>query len=235
MGGIWVDYELMTTVPGLFAIGEANFSDHGSNRLGASALMQGLADGYFVLPYTIQNYLAPDIRTPRISIDTPQFIEAEKNVNDRINRLMNIKGKHSVHSFHKRLGDIMWENVGMGRTRESLTKAIEQIIEVREEFWKDVRIPGTTTELNPELEKALRVADFLELGELLAKDALNREESCGGHFREEYQTTDGEADRQDDKFMYVAAWQFNGEGQQPVLNKEPLVYENIKVAQRNYK
>ncbi len=235
MGGIWVDYELMTTVPGLFAIGEANFSDHGSNRLGASALMQGLADGYFVLPYTIQNYLAPDIRTPRISIDTPQFIKAEENVKDRINRLMNIKGKYSVHSFHKRLGQIMWENVGMGRTKESLTKAIAQINEVREEFWKDVRIPGTATDLNPELEKALRVADFLEISELIAKDALNREESCGGHFREEYQTADGEADRQDDKFMYVAAWQFKGEGQEPVLNKEPLTYKNIKVAQRNYK
>jgi succinate dehydrogenase / fumarate reductase flavoprotein subunit len=235
MGGVWVDYELQTSIPGLFAIGECNFSDHGANRLGASALMQGLADGYFVLPYTIQNYLAADIRTPHMDTDLPEFNEAEKHVKEKINRLMNIKGTHSVDSFHKRLGHIMWDNVGMGRTKESLTKAIEQIKVVREEFWKDVRITGTDTELNPELEKALRTADFLELGELMAKDALHREESCGGHFREEYQTADGEADRHDDKFMYVAAWEYKGEGQEPVLNKEPLIYENIKVAQRNYK
>jgi succinate dehydrogenase / fumarate reductase flavoprotein subunit len=235
MGGLWVDYELMTSVPGLFAIGEANFSDHGSNRLGASALMQGLGDGYFVLPYTIQNYLASELRTPRMSTDVPQFIETEKQVKDRITHLMGIKGKHSVDSFHKRLGHIMWENVGMGRTKQSLLTAIDQIKVVREDFWKDVLIPGTDTEFNPELEKALRVADFLELGELMAKDALEREESCGGHFREEYQTADGEAARNDEKFMYVSAWEYKGPDQEPVLNKEPLVYENIKVAQRNYK
>jgi succinate dehydrogenase / fumarate reductase flavoprotein subunit len=235
MGGIWVDYELQTTIPGLFAIGECNFSDHGANRLGASALMQGLADGYFVLPYTIQNYLSADIRTPRISTDAPEFAEAEKSVKERISKLMNIKGKHSVDSFHKRLGRTMWENVGMGRTKETLRKVLEEIKVIREEFWKDVRIPGTDTELNPELEKALRVADFLELGELMAKDALEREESCGGHFREEYQTEEGEALRHDDKFMFVSAWEYKGEGQEPVLNKEPLIYENIKVAQRNYK
>ena len=235
MGGLWVDYELMTTVPGLFAIGEANFSDHGSNRLGASALMQGLGDGYFVLPYTIQNYLAAELRTPRMSTDTPQFIETENKVKDRVSRLMGIKGKHSVDSFHKRLGHIMWENVGMGRTKQSLLTAIDQIKVVREDFWKDVLIPGTDTEFNPELEKALRVADFLELGELMAKDALEREESCGGHFREEYQTEDGEALRNDEKFMYVSAWEYKGSDKEPVLNKEPLAYENIKVAQRNYK
>jgi succinate dehydrogenase / fumarate reductase flavoprotein subunit len=235
MGGIWVDYELQTTIPGLFAIGECNFSDHGANRLGASALMQGLADGYFVLPYTIQNYLSSDIRTPRISTDSPEFAETEKNVKERISKLMNIKGKHSVDSFHKRLGRTMWDNVGMGRTKETLRKALEEIKVIREEFWKDVRIPGTDTELNPELEKALRVADFLELGELMAKDALQREESCGGHFREEYQTEEGEALRNDSNYMYVAAWEYKGEGQEPALNKEPLIYENIKVAQRNYK
>lgn len=235
MGGLWVDYELQTTIPGLFAAGEANFSDHGANRLGASALMQGLADGYFVLPYTIQNYLAPEIRTPRMSTDLPEFEEAEKKVKERIAKLMSIKGKQSVDTFHKKLGHIMWEKVGMARTKESCTEAIAEIQALRTEFWKDVRVTGTADELNPELEKALRVADFLELGELMARDALNREESCGGHFREEYQTEEGEAKRQDDKFMYVAAWEYKGEGQEPVLNKEPLQYEEIKVAQRNYK
>jgi succinate dehydrogenase / fumarate reductase flavoprotein subunit len=235
MGGVWVDYELQTTIPGLFAIGECNFSDHGANRLGASALMQGLADGYFVLPYTIQNYLSADIRTSRISTDAPEFADAEQKIKERISKLMEIKGKHSVDSFHKRLGHIMWDNVGMGRTKEGLSKAIEAIKVVREEFWKDVRIPGTDAEFNPELEKALRVADFIELGELMAKDALEREESCGGHFREEYQTEEGEASRNDERFMYVSAWEYKGQDQAPVLNKEPLVYENIKVAQRNYK
>jgi succinate dehydrogenase / fumarate reductase flavoprotein subunit len=235
MGGLWVDYELQTSVSGLFAAGEANFSDHGANRLGASALMQGLADGYFVLPYTIQNYLAADIRTPRMSTDLPQFVDAENKVKERIAKLMSIKGKHSVDSFHKRLGKIMWDKVGMARTQQSCTEAIAEIKALRDEFWKDVRVTGTTDELNPELEKALRVADFLELGELMARDALNREESCGGHFREEYQTEEGEANRQDDKFMYVAAWEFKGDNQEPVLNKEPLQYEEIKVAQRNYK
>jgi succinate dehydrogenase / fumarate reductase flavoprotein subunit len=235
MGGIWVDYELMTTIPGLYAIGEANFSDHGANRLGASALMQGLADGYFVLPYTIQNYLASDIRTPRMSTDAPEFVATEKEVKDRIAKLMNIKGKHSVDSFHRKLGHIMWDNVGMGRTKESLSKAIEQIIALRAEFWKDVYVPGTNEEFNPELEKALRVADFLELGEVMARDALHREESCGGHFREEYQTEDGEALRNDELFKYAAAWEYKGFNQVPALNKEPLIYENIEVKQRNYK
>ena len=235
MGGIWVDYELQTTIPGLFAAGEANFSDHGANRLGASALMQGLADGYFVLPYTIQNYLAADIRTPRMSTDLPEFTETEKAVKERIAKLMNIKGKQSADSFHKRLGKIMWDKVGMARTKDSCTQAIAEIKALKGEFWKDVRITDTNEELNPELEKALRVADFIELGELMAKDALNREESCGGHFREEYQTEDGEARRQDDKFMYVAAWEYKGDGQEPALHKEELNYEEIKVAQRNYK
>ncbi len=235
MGGVWVDYELQTTIPGLFAIGEANFSDHGANRLGASALMQGLADGYFVLPYTIQNYLAADIRTPRMSTDLDPFKEAEKSVKEKIEKLMSIKGKHSVDSFHKRLGKIMWDKVGMARTKQSCSEAISEIVALRAEYWKDVRVTGTANEFNPELEKALRVADFLELGELMARDALNREESCGGHFREEYQTEEGEAERHDENFMYVAAWEYKGEGQEPALNKEPLIYENIKVAQRNYK
>ncbi len=235
MGGIWVDYELQTSIPGLFAIGEANFSDHGANRLGASALMQGLGDGYFVLPYTIQNYLSADIRTPRISTDSPAFSEAEKSAKDRIQKLMSIRGKHSVDSFHKRLGKIMWDKVGMARTKQSCTEAVAEIKVLREEFWKDVRVTGTPDELNPELEKALRVADFIELGELMARDALHREESCGGHFREEFQTEEGEALRNDGDFMYVAAWEYKGENQEPVLNKEVLEYENIKVAQRNYK
>jgi succinate dehydrogenase / fumarate reductase flavoprotein subunit len=235
MGGLWVDYELMTTIPGLFAIGEANFSDHGANRLGASALMQGLADGYFVLPYTIQNYLASEIRTPRISTDSPEFISAEFEVKRHIDALFNIKGKQSADSFHKKLGHIMWEYVGMGRTKESLEKAIKHIKELKTEFWQDLRIPGTSSQLNPEIEKALRVADFLELGELIGIDALHREESCGGHFREEYQTEDGEALRNDDNFKYVAAWQYKGKNQEPALNKEQLIYENIEVKQRNYK
>jgi len=235
MGGIWVDYELQTTIPGLFAAGEANFSDHGANRLGASALMQGLADGYFVLPYTIQNYLSAEIRTPRISTDLPEFDEAKKSVEDRITKLMNIKGKHSVDYFQKKLGHILWEKVGMGRTKEGLAEAIEEIKAVRKEFWQDVRVTGTADEFNPELEKALRTADHLELGELMARDALIREESCGGHFREEHQTPDGEALRQDDKFMYVSCWEYAGENKEPVMHKESLVYEEIKVAQRNYK
>jgi succinate dehydrogenase / fumarate reductase flavoprotein subunit len=234
MGGVWVDYELMTTIPGLYAIGEANFSDHGANRLGASALMQGLADGYFVLPYTIQNYLADEIRTPRMNTDAAEFVKTEEEVKERIKKIVSIKGKHSVDSFHKRLGHIMWENVGMGRTKESLTKAIEQIVALRAEFWKEVYVPGTNDEFNPELEKALRVADFLELGEMMARDGLNREESCGGHFREEYQTEDGEALRDDDKFKYAAAWEYKGDAA-PEKHKEPLNYEFIEVKQRNYK
>ena len=225
MGGIWVDYELMTSVPGLFAIGEANFSDHGANRLGASALMQGLADGYFVLPYTIQNYLADQIQVPRFSTDRPEFDEAEKGIQDRIARLMSIKGKQSVDSLHKKLGHIMWDFVGMGREREGLEKAIVELKALKKEFWSDVRIPGKADDLNVELEKALRLADFIEIGELMARDAHDREESCGGHFRLEHQTPEGEALRHDDQFAYVSCWEYQGEDQDPVLLKEPLDYE----------
>ena len=235
MGGIWVDYELSTSIPGLFAIGEANFSDHGANRLGASALMQGLADGYFVLPYTIQNYLSDQITVPRFSTSLPEFVQAEKDVNARIAKLMSIKGKRSVESIHKELGLIMWEYVGMGRTKESLETALEKIKEVKKEFWTNVRIPGEPNSLNVELEKALRLADFIEIGRLMALDALNRNESCGGHFREEFQTPDGEALRQDDKYMYVSCWEYQGEDKDPVMYKEELKYEAIKVQQRNYK
>lgn len=234
MGGIWVDYELMTTIPGLYARGEANYSDHGANRLGASALMQGLADGYFVLPYTIQNYLAGEIRVKRMSTDQPEFAEAENRVKERINKLMEIKGTNPVDHFHKELGKIMWENVGMGRNEAGLKKAIGLIRALRADFWKDVRIPGSADELNPELEKAGRVADFLEMGELLALDALNRNESCGGHFREEYQTDEGECLRNDEDYMYVAAWEYLREGEFQ-LHKEPLKYEEIEVKQRIYK
>jgi len=235
MGGLWVDYELMTTVPGLFAIGEANFSDHGANRLGASALMQGLADGYFVLPYTIQNYLSDQIRVPKFSSDLPEFVKTENEARERLQKLMNVKGKQTVDSFHKRLGLIMWNNVGMGRNEEGLKKAITEIAELRKEFWLDVKIPGEANEINPELEKAGRVADFLELGELMARDALNRNESCGGHFREEFQTPEGEALRNDNEYMYAAAWEFTGENNEPKLNREVLDYEFVEVKQRNYK
>nr|WP_314750481.1 fumarate reductase/succinate dehydrogenase flavoprotein subunit [uncultured Porphyromonas sp.] len=235
MGGIWVDYELMTSIPGLFAIGEANFSDHGANRLGASALMQGLADGYFVLPYTIQNYLADQIQVPRFSTDRPEFDEAEKGIKDRIARLMSIKGKQSVDSLHKKLGHIMWDFVGMGREREGLEKAIVELKALKKEFWSDVRIPGKADDLNVELEKALRLADFIEIGELMARDAHDREESCGGHFRLEHQTPEGEALRHDDKFAYVSCWEYQGEDQDPVLLKEPLDYEFVVRQQRNYK
>ena len=235
MGGIWVDYELQTSIPGLFAIGEANFSDHGANRLGASALMQGLADGYFVLPYTIQNYLADQIRVPRISTELPEFEQAEKEIKDKVAKLMSIQGKRSADSLHKELGHIMWDYVGMGRTKESLETAIEKIKAVRKEFWSNIYIPGDSADLNIELEKALRVADFIEIGNLMARDALQREESCGGHFREEYQTEDGEALRQDDKFSYVGCWKYTGEGNDPELLKEDLNYQFIKVQQRNYK
>ncbi len=234
MGGLWVDYHLMTTVPGLFAIGEANFSDHGANRLGASALMQGLADGYFVLPYTIGDYLSTEIRTPRIPTDTKEFTEAEKEVTDRIEKLYSIKGTEPADYFHKKLGQTMWENVGMGRTEERLKKALDIIPKIREEFWTNLKLPGTPSEFNVELEKAGRIADFLELGELIARDALNRRESCGGHFREEMQTEDGEAKRDDENFAYVAAWQYNPSGD-PILNKEPLEYKEVKLVQRNYK
>ena len=235
MGGIWVDYELQTSVPGLFAIGEANFSDHGANRLGASALMQGLADGYFVLPYTIQNYLSDQIQVPRFSTDAPEFVEAEKAVNDKIAKIMKVQGTRSVDSIHKELGLIMWNNVGMARTKESLEKAIVEIARVRDLFWKEVRVPGEADSLNIELEKALRLLDFIEIGELMARDALNREESCGGHFREEYKTEEGEAKRDDENYSYVACWKYAGEGQEPELIKEDLNYQYIKVQQRNYK
>ena len=235
MGGLWVDYELMTSVPGLFAIGEANFSDHGANRLGASALMQGLSDGYFVLPYTIQNYLADQIRVPRFSTDLPEFVEAEKEIQARINKLMNIKGQHSVDSLHKKLGHIMWDFVGMGRDAEGLKAAIQKLSDLKKEFWSDLRIPGSGNDLNVELEKALRLADFIEIGELMAHDALDREESCGGHFRLEHQTEEGEALRHDDKFAYVSCWQYQGEDKAPVMLKEELDYEFIVRQQRNYK
>ena len=235
MGGIWVDYELQTSIPGLFAIGEANFSDHGANRLGASALMQGLADGYFVLPYTIQNYLADQIQVPRFSTEAPEFVEAEKAVNDKIAKLMAIKGTRSVDSIHKELGLVMWDNVGMARTKESLEKALKEIDRVEKIFWSDLRIPGEADTLNVELEKALRLLDFIEIGRLMAYDALNREESCGGHFREEHQTEEGEAKRDDENFSYVACWKYTGQGQEPELLKEDLNYQYIKVQQRNYK
>ena len=235
MGGIWVDYELMTSIPGLFAIGEANFSDHGANRLGASALMQGLADGYFVLPYTIQNYLADQIRVPRFSTDLPEFKEAEKGINDRIAKLMNIKGKRSTDNLHKELGHIMWDFVGMGRDAEGLKTAISKLSDLKKEFWSNLYIPGSGNDLNVELEKALRLADFIEIGELMAHDALDREESCGGHFRLEHQTEEGEALRHDDKFAYVSCWQYQGEDKAPVMLKEELDYEFIVRQQRNYK
>ncbi|GHT31273.1 succinate dehydrogenase flavoprotein subunit [Bacteroidia bacterium] len=235
MGGLWVDYELQTSVPGLFAIGEANFSDHGANRLGASALMQGLADGYFVLPYTIQNYLADQIQVPRFSTDLPEFAKAEKDINDRTTRLMNIKGKCSVDSIHKELGHIMWEHVGMARDAEGLKEAIKLLKDLKKEFWTNVRIPGEAVDQNNELEKALRLADFIEIGELMAHDALDRKESCGGHFRTEYQTPEGEALRDDADFSYVSCWEYQGEDKDPVMLKEPLDYEFIVRQQRNYK
>ncbi|MBM3440103.1 MAG: fumarate reductase/succinate dehydrogenase flavoprotein subunit [Bacteroidetes bacterium] len=234
MGGLWVDYELMTTVPGLYALGEANFSDHGANRLGASALMQGLADGYFVIPYTLGNYLADEIRTGAISTEHPAFEAAEQEVSARIQQLMNIQGKQTVESFHKRLGKIMWDECGMARSSEGLKKAIEDIRQLKKEFWSDVRIPGTIDSMNPELDKANRVADFIELGELMCIDALQREESCGGHFREEHQTEEGEALRHDDRYMYVSAWELKGEHNWE-LHMENLDYEVVKPSQRSYK
>ena len=235
MGGIWVDYNLMTTIPGLYAIGEANFSDHGANRLGASALMQGLADGYFVLPYTIGDYLSHKIQAPKVKTDTKAFDEAEKGVKEKIAKLLAINGKQSVDDIHKKLGHIMWENVGIARTKESLEKAITEIQALRKEFWKDVKVVGKENDFNVELEKALRLADFLELGELMARDALNREESCGGHFRTEHQTEEGEAKRDDENFVYAAVWEYKGEDAAPELTKEPLNFEFVHPAQRNYK
>ena len=234
MGGLWVDYHLMTSIPGLYALGEANFSDHGANRLGASALMQGLADGYFVIPYTVGDYLAT-MPYDKVSTDHPEFKKAEEEVKANIEKLLNVKGNKTVDEFHKELGKIMWEYCGMSRTAEGLKIAKEKIRELREEFWKDVKVIGSNDELNITLEKAGRVADFLELGELMVMDALQREESCGGHFREEHQTEEGEALRDDDKFSYVAAWEYQGENQDQVLHKEELVFENVKLTQRSYK
>lgn len=235
MGGLWVDYELMTTILGLFAIGEANFSDHGANRLGASALMQGLADGYFVIPYTMQNYLADQIQVPRFSTDRPEFEAAEKELQDRITRIMNVKGNKSVDDLHKELGHIMWDNVGMGRDKAGLEKAIVKLDELKKEFWSNVYVPGEANDLNVELEKALRLADFIEIGTLMAHDAMDREESCGGHFRIEHQTEEGEAKRDDENFAYVSCWEYQGEDKDPVMYKEELVYEETVRAQRNYK
>jgi succinate dehydrogenase / fumarate reductase flavoprotein subunit len=235
MGGVWVDYNLMTTITGCYATGEANFSDHGANRLGASALMQGLADGYFVLPYTIADYLADDIRTGKISTDLPEFVQTEADVKAGIDRLMNIKGTKTVDHFHKRLGKIMWDKVGMARNAEGLNWAITEIQKLREEFYSNVKIPGTVDSFNPELDKANRVCDFLELGELMAKDALNRTESCGGHFREESQTEEGEAKRNDNDFAYVAAWEYTGKPSEAILHKEDLVFDEVKLVERNYK
>ena len=235
MGGIWVDYNLMTSVPGLYAIGEANFSDHGANRLGASALMQGLADGYFVLPYTIGDYLSDDIRTGPISTESKEFEEAESKVKEQLNTLVNNNGKHSVDYYHKKLGKIMWDECGMARTEDGLKKAMKDIKELRDDFWKNVNVPGGLDEMNKELEKAGRVADFLELGELFAKDALERNESCGGHFREEFATPEGEAKRNDKDYTYVSAWEYKGEPSKAVLHKEELVFDNIEVKERSYK
>jgi succinate dehydrogenase / fumarate reductase flavoprotein subunit len=234
MGGLWVDYELTTTVPGLYAMGEANFSDHGANRLGASALMQGLADGYFVIPYTIGNYLANEIKTPVIPVTDPAFDAAEKAVSERIQKLMNIKGSQSVESFHKRLGKIMWDKCGMARNEQGLKEAIEEIRQLKQEFWSDVRIPGGVLEVNNELDKANRVADFIELGELMCIDALHRRESCGGHFREEMQTEEGEALRDDANFQYAAAWEYLKDGEWQ-LHKEELKFDVAKPTQRSYK
>jgi succinate dehydrogenase / fumarate reductase flavoprotein subunit len=234
MGGLWVDYNLMSTIPGLHVLGEANFSDHGANRLGASALMQGLADGYFVIPLTVGDYLASGKRAP-VGSDHPAFAAALESVRARETRLLEIKGKRTVDSFHRELGAVMWEYCGMARNAQGLRTALEKIPVIRDEFWRNVRVPGTGAELNQSLEKAGRVADFFELAELMCIDALHREESCGGHFREEYQTPDGEALRDDDRFAYVAAWEYAGEGKAPVLNKEPLVFENVQLSQRSYK
>ncbi len=234
MGGLWVDYNLMTTIPGCYALGEANFSDHGANRLGASALMQGLADGYFVIPYTIGEYLADDIRTGKIPTDTPEFEEAENQVRERISKLLANQGTKSVDHYHKRLGKIMWDKCGMARNEQGLKEAIEEIRELRAEFWENVRVTGTADGFNPELDKAGRVADFLELGELMCRDALHRNESCGGHFREEYQTEEGEALRDDNNYTYVAAWEYSESGE-PILHKEELVFDNVKLTQRSYK
>jgi succinate dehydrogenase / fumarate reductase flavoprotein subunit len=235
MGGLWVDYNLMTAVPGLYALGEANFSDHGANRLGASALMQGLADGYFVIPYTVGDYLADEIRTGPISTDTPEFEEAEKGVRENVDRLMNNDGTKPVDYYHKALGKIMWDKCGMARNAQGLQEAMKDIRALRKEYWENVKIPGRKDEMNPELDKALRVADFMELGELMCKDALDREESCGGHFREEYQTEEGEALRRDEDFAFVSAWEYTGDPGEAQLEKEELIFENVELKTRSYK
>jgi succinate dehydrogenase / fumarate reductase, flavoprotein subunit len=235
MGGTWVDYNLMTTVPGLYSIGEANFSDHGANRLGASALMQGLADGYFILPYTIGDYLAGEIMNPKTDVNAPEFAEAENNVKTRLEKLMKVKGTKTVDHYHKALGHIVWEYIGMSRNEEGLKTAILEIQKLRDEFWGNVKIPGDMNNLNQELEKAGRLADFFDIAELLARDALDRKESCGGHFREESATEDGEAKRNDEEFAYVSVWEYKGEKKEPVLHKEPLTFESIKLTQRSYK
>jgi succinate dehydrogenase / fumarate reductase flavoprotein subunit len=235
MGGLWVDYNLMSNLPGLFVLGEANFSDHGANRLGASALMQGLADGYFVVPYTVGDYLASQKPGARPSSDAPEFRAAEQAVRGMTDRLLSVNGKAPVSYFHKRLGKIMWDGCGMARTAETLKKALQELPKLREEYWASVKVPGSANTLNQSLEQAGRVADFIELGELMCLDALTREESCGGHFREEYQYPDGECKRDDEKFGHVAAWEFQGVGQAPIRNVEPLAYEFIKMSVRNYK
>jgi succinate dehydrogenase / fumarate reductase, flavoprotein subunit len=236
MGGVWVDYNLQSTIPGCFVAGEANFSDHGANRLGASALMQGLADGYFVLPYTVSNYLADEIRTGKISTDAPEFIEAENRVKTSIAKFLNNNGSKSVDHFHKRLGNIIWNKVGMGRNEAGLKQAIAEVAQLKEEFYKDVYVPGSADEYNPELDKAQRVADLIDLGQLMARDALQRNESCGGHFREEYQDSEGETLRDDENFAFVGAWEYKGDDiNNEELHKEELKYEFIKIAARNYK
>jgi succinate dehydrogenase / fumarate reductase flavoprotein subunit len=235
MGGTWVDYNLMTSVPGLYSIGEANFSDHGANRLGASALMQGLADGYFVLPYTIGDYLADEIQTPKINVNAPEFEQSVKEVKGRLDKIMAVKGTKPVDYFHKKLGKVMWDYVGMSRNEAGLKKAIELIAEIKAEFWRDVRVPGEQGEVNQELEKAGRVIDFIELADVMTRDALNRNESCGGHFREESVTEEGEAKRNDETGAYVSAWEYKGENTEPVMHKEDLVFEEIKLSQRSYK
>jgi succinate dehydrogenase / fumarate reductase flavoprotein subunit len=235
MGGLWVDYELMTTIPGLYAIGESNFSDHGANRLGASSLMQAAGDGYFILPNTISNYLADEIRVAKISTTLPEFEETEKAAIDRLEKLISINGKQTAASFHKRLGKIMWDHCGMTRNEEGLKKGLTLISDLKKEFWSDLKVTGTIKELNPELEKAGRVADYLELASLLINDALERRESCGAHFREEFQTADGEAKRNDEEFAYVAAWEYSGEGNPHVLHKEELKFEEVEMKVRSYK
>jgi succinate dehydrogenase / fumarate reductase flavoprotein subunit len=234
MGGLWVDYNLMSTIPGCFVLGEANFSDHGANRLGASALMQGLADGYFVIPYTIGGYLV-GTQLPPVNTSLPQFKDAEGVAKERIKKLMRVKGKKTVEAFHRELGHIMWEYVGMGRTDEGLKKAKQLIPALRAEYWDNVKIPGGADGFNQSLDRAIRVADFLEFAELLVVDAMNRRESCGGHFNEAFQTEEGEALRDDQNMAHAAVWEYAGEGKEPILNKEPLVFENVKLAVRSYK